>query len=340
MSKKNIVIILLVCLAGLAVIGALVFMGKQQVQPSPRVYKIGAVHAGGSYKNAVDGLKEGLKDFGWAEGKNISFVEVNTGGSTEEAQKAAQKFIQEKVDVIYSVSTPPTKAMKEGTADKGIPIVFNIVGDPIGAGFAKSYREPGGNLTGCSNFSAELSSKRLEIFKEAFAPKPETVLKFVTFYDPTNTFSQLSIKVAREAVVKLGGIKLEEVHVKTADELKNALAALKPGQYDGIFTTPDTIVISKIEMVTGIAAELKIPVMAHEDTLIQRGATITHGANFFDLGKQCSRVVNEVLEGGQPAHIPIEVPLKISLVINLKAAKEIGFNIPSELLAKADLIVQ
>ncbi len=118
MSKKNIAIILLVCLTGLAVIGALVFLGKKQVQPPPRVYKIGAVHSGGSYKNAFDGLKEGLKDFGWEEGKNISFVEVNTGGSTEEAQKAAQKFIQEKFDIIYSVSTPPTKAMAEGTADR------------------------------------------------------------------------------------------------------------------------------------------------------------------------------------------------------------------------------
>ncbi len=340
MPKKIIIIALLVCLAGLAAISAFLFLGKQKVVEPPRVYKIGAVSYGGSYQNAISGLKEGLKDFGWEEGKNISFIIVDAGGKPEEVKKAAQRFIQEKVDVIYSIATPVTKIVAEETLGKGIPIVFNIVGDPIGAGFAESYREPGGNLTGCSNFSAELSSKRLEIFKEAFSPKPEVVLKFVTFYDSTNAFSQLSIKVARETVKNLGGIKLEEVNVKTADELSNALASLNPGQYDGIFTTPDAMVIAKIELVTKRAAELKIPVMAHEDSLILKGATIIYGANFFDLGKQCSYVVNEVLEGGQPAHIPIEVPLKIDLVINLKAAKEIGFNIPQELLAKADLVVK
>ena len=341
MSKKSIIIVLLFCLAGLAIAAAFLFLGKQQ-PPSPpaRVYKIGAVHYGGSYQNAVDGLKEGLKDFGLEEGKNVSFMIVDAGGKPEEVEKAVQKFIQEKVDVIYPIATPVTKIVKKETEGKGIPIVFNVVGDPIGAGFANSYREPGGNLTGCSNFSAELSSKRLEIFKEAFSSKPGTVLKFVTLYDPANTFSQLSIKVSREAVVKLGGIKLEEVNVKTADDLSSALAGLKPGQYDGIFTTPDAMVIGKIEMVTKRAAELKIPVMAHEDTLIQKGATIIYGANFFEMGKLCSRVVNEVLQGGQPAHIPIEVPFKIDLVINLKGAKEIGFNIPQELLAKANLVVE
>ena len=213
----------------------LFFESRTPAKEPARAHRIGVIHLGGAYKDAVDGLRAGLEELGWREGRDYEMSEVDAKGD-QKAVKDAAKLLKEESEIIYAVSTPVTQSVREAVGD-AYPIVFNVVGDPIGAGFAETYSKPGKNLTGCSNLSAELSGKRLEIFKDAFGDRPS--LRFVTFYNPDNSFSAISIRYSRDAVQSLGGIKLDEKLVKTPSELEAALQALPDRTYDGIFNTPD-----------------------------------------------------------------------------------------------------
>jgi len=335
MDKKIVIPIIILVLVGLGIFswlyrGAL-FPEKLKEE---KAYKVAVVLLGGAYQEAVDGMVDEFENLGYIGGENIFYYIKDTQGDQGAIIPATQELLQENPDLFYTVSTPVTTRVWKAVGTE-MPIVFNIVGDPIGAGFAKSFSSSETNLTGCSNLSAGLSGKRLEIFKEAFP----LLKKVVTFYDPTNEFSQLSIVNTREAAPKLG-IEVAEVHVATIDDLNKALAALKLGQYDGIYLTPDAMVISKVELVVERAKELGLPVMGHEESLAEKGVTITYGANFYKLGVQAAPIVYKVLKGEKPQNIPIQGPRELDTVINLRVARESGLTISPQILGKADRVIE
>lgn len=335
MMKKIIIFIAILFFIGLGTFG---WLYREKFFPkSPeedKTYKIAVVLLGGAYSQALNGLKDEMKGLGYLEGKNIFYDVKDTKGDQKAIGQAVEELLKESPNLFYTISTPVTSKVWEIVKDR-LPIVFNIVGDPVGAGLAASLSSSKNNLTGCSNLSAMLSGKRLEIFKEAFPYMKNTV----TFYDPDNKFSQISINNTREAVPKLG-VKVEEVPVKTVDDLAAALAALKPGQYDGIFLTPDAMVISKVELVVARAIELGLPVMGHEETLAEKGVTIIYGADFYQLGVQCAPTVLYVLRGQKPQDIPIQSPKQLYMVINLKTIQESNLIVSPEIMGKADKVIK
>lgn len=335
MSKKITISVIILILIGLGALGWF-YRGKFFPQPSKeeKTYKVAVVLLGGAYHQALNGLKDEMKELGYLEGKDIFYDVKDTQGDQEAIVPATEELLQKNPDLFYAVSTPVTTKVWKVVGDR-LPIVFNIVGDPIGTGFAANFSSSKTNLTGCSNLSAGLSGKRLEVFKEAFPMLKKTV----TFYDPENQFSQISIANTREAVPKVG-TEVKEVQVKTIDDLKTALAALKPGQYDGIFLTPDAMVVSKVELVVVRAKELGLPVMGHEETLAEKGVTITYGADFYKLGVQCASTVLYILKGQKPQDIPIQSPKEIFTVINLKTVQESHLTISPKILGKADKIIK
>jgi putative tryptophan/tyrosine transport system substrate-binding protein len=337
------VILFLVLLATVAAIGTTVVSNGAKLNElsklvsdknlPPKVYTIGVVHTGGAYQQAFDGLKYELAKEGYNEGENVSFIIRDVRGDTAKLPEAINSLLKENPDLIYSISTPVTTKVKE-LASPDIQIVFNAVGDPLGAGFIKSYALPETNLTGCSNISAELSGKRLEIFKEAFP----NINRVVTFYNPENAFSKLSVDNLRPAAIALG-IELKEFEVKNLSDLKDALEIIKPGEYDGIYVVPDAMVVSNIELIIQKSSELKVPSMAHEQTLVEKGISLAYGANFYDLGSQCAPTVVSILSGQKSANIPVITPSKLDIIVNLKQIKEIGMEINSDITTEADKVI-
>lgn len=336
MSKKNIIIpVIILALIGL---GGLGWFYRDKLFPSPskpeRVYKVGVILLGGIYNDSVQGTIDEMKNLGYVSGENIIYDIKDTKGDNEAIAPATEELLRNNPDVIYAIATPVLTRVWKVVGDK-LPIVFNNIGDPVGSKFVKSFASSENNLTGCSVLSSQLSGKRLEVFKESF-PK---IKKVITFYDPANSFSVLATQYTREAAPKLG-IEVTEIHVKTVDDLKKALADIKPGQYEGIFVTPEAFIISKIELVITKAKELGLPVMAHEGTLADKGVTVTYGANFYKLGVQCASTLLYVLKGQKPQDIPIQAPRELEMVVNAKSAQESGFSIPSAVLEKADRVIR
>jgi putative ABC transport system substrate-binding protein len=340
--KKNLAIFILAAFVIIifgAIIYSLKFYDKYERNNSQRIvskkiYKVGIVYAGGVYEQAIVGMEKKLKEEGFIEGDNINYIVKNIEGDMETVNKAVIDIMKENPDLIYTISTPvTTKVWKE--AGKDLPIVFNIVGDPIGAGFAKDYKSSGTNLTGCSNSSAELSGKRLGTFIDAFP----NIKKVVTVYDPNNAFSALSISSTKSAAQILG-VTLTELRIKSINDLDSILASINPGEYDGFYITPDASVVSKIDKVIRRAQELNIPTMGHEGSLAEKGATITYGANFYQLGYQCGSIVIAVLREKEPKGIPIQTPRKLEIVINQKSSHELGLFPSPEVLGRADKILK
>lgn len=337
MSKNKKIVILVIIVALVGLLGLCwfyqdVFFGKLPKREQP--YKVAVVLLGGAYQEAVDGLIDEFENLGYEGGKDILYYIKDTQGDKEAIVLAAEELLEKNPDVFYTVSTPVTTRIREVVGDQ-MPIVFNIVGDPIGANFAKSFSSSETNLTGCSNLSAGLSGKRLEILKEAFP----ILKKVVTFYDPENKFSQLSIANTREAASKLG-VEVVEVNIDSIDDLNKALTDLKPGQYDAIYLTPDAMVISKVDLVVERAKELALPIMGHVESLAEKGVTITYGANFYKLGVQCASTIYRILKGQEPQNIPIQAPREVDTVVNLRAVQEMGLTISPEILGRANRIIR
>ncbi|MFA5871833.1 MAG: ABC transporter substrate-binding protein [Parcubacteria group bacterium] len=336
-------LLFLILLAAIVIISTIIFRNGIKLKglsdlvssksSHSKKYAIGVVLTGGAYQQAFDGLRYQLAKEGYNEGENVSFIIRDVRGDTSKLPEAIQSLLGENPDLIYAISTPVTSEVKK-LASSDIPIVFNAVGDPLGAGFIKSYSRTETNLTGCSNLSAELSGKRLEIFKEAFPG----IDRVVTFYNPENSFSTLSIQNLRPAAMALG-INLREFEVKNTDELRDALAALKTGEYDGIYVVPDAMVVSNIDLVIQKSLELNIPSMAHEQTLMEQGVSLAYGANFYDLGSQCASTVISILSGQKPDNIPVITPSKLDIIVNLKQIKESGREIDSAITTEADKVI-
>lgn len=299
----------------------------------PRVYRVGVVSYGGQHTEAIEGLKEGMRTLGYEEGRHISYLERNAEGSLEKVKTVAQEFIQENVDAVYSITTPISIELQKIIA--GIPVVFNVVSDPVGSGIAKSMLSSGNNFTGCSNYVGQSGGKRVELTR-MLLPKAKTVL---ILYDPTNKFAQGAIVVVRDAA-KIFGFTIVEKFVKSKDEIASTLESLKPGAYDVFFHLGEAKVTGAADKVIAEIIRLSMPSVAHEESFVDKGMLVSYGPSWRVLGRQCAIIMDKVLKGTNPADISIQIPDKFELVINLKTAESLGITIPENVLTTADRIIR
>jgi len=298
-----------------------------------RLYRLGVVYQGGPYAAAIDGMRDGLAELGFAEGRQYVSHVRNVKGDLKAVEAAARELELEKVDVIYSVASSTTKAVKRAT--RSVPIVFYAGTDPVSVGLIANYSKPGGRLTGIHSRFTDLTAKRLELFK-ALLPKLE---RAVTFYNPENSISTQSIKLARQASKRLH-IELLERPVGSVDELHKALRALQPGDADAVFYLADAMIISQEELVIEAASAKRMPTMLAEETSVAKGALASYGVSYYVCGRLAARYMQRILLGANPGDLPIEQIDTPHLVINLKAAKALGLTIPEAVLARADEIVR
>jgi ABC-type uncharacterized transport system substrate-binding protein len=298
-----------------------------------KVPRIGVIMPGGPIGATIDGLRQGLADLSLQEGKHYTLTIKDTQGDAKAAEEAAKNFEQEKVPLIYAITSTVIEAAKGATTN--VPIVFCIGSDPVTAKLVNSFAQPGGRLTGVHYLARDLTAKRLEILKEIL-PKLNRV---VTLYDPKSRVPTEGAKLGRHEAQRLG-LKFIERHVTSVDELRKALQALKPGEADAFFYTADPMVISQAQLIIDTAKAKKIPTMFHEQTLVAQGALASYGQNYYQVGWISAKHVQQVLNGNSPRDLKIETVDNVDLAINLLTAKQLGLTIPAQVLARASKVIK
>ena len=315
-----------ICLASLT----LAFVHPAHAQQAK--YRVGVILEGGPFHAAVDGLKDGLKELGFQEGKDYVLEIRDLKGDRNAAEETAKRLEQGKVDLIYVVGSSVAIPAKRGTSQ--VPIVFAMGSDPVVAGLIESFANPGGRLTGVHYLSTDLTPKRLEILKEML-PKLRRV---VMFYDPSNDVAATNAKAAREAALKLK-IELVENRVASADELQTGFKAFQTQEADAYFYSGDAMVLSQAEFIINTARTKKLPTMFLEPSLVAQGALASYGVSYHEAGRLLAKYVQRVLAGTSPRHLPVDLS-KFGLAVNLRTARELGITIPQSVLFRSDKVIE
>ena len=298
-----------------------------------RVYRVGVILQGGPYVDTVNGLRDGLRELGLEEGKQLVLDIRDTKSNLKAVEAAARSLEAQKVDVIYAVGTSTTLAVKRATTR--VPIVFYAGTDPVGVGLVQSFREPGGRLTGIHGQMTDLTAKRVEILKEMI-PKLRRV---VTFYNPDNPVAQLSLKFAREATRQLK-MELVEHKVTSVEELRAGLDALRPREADAFVLVSDGMVISQTDLVVKVTNAKRLPAILSYSAAVTKGALASYGESNYTLGRFSAKHVQRVLLGADPGTLPVEQLNRPQFVVSLKAAKALGLTIPPSVLLRADQVIE
>jgi putative ABC transport system substrate-binding protein len=296
----------------------------------PKIYKIGILtDAMVPWHSTTNGFRDGLKELGYLEGRNVSFEARAAQGDMARVPGLAAELVQHKPDLILCVSDACRK--ESGP----IPMVFVQVSDPLRLGLVESIARPGGNVTGIANLRAELTAKRLELFKEV-VPSLRRVL--VT-YDPREKDERDSVAVARMAASQLR-LTLLERSVTAMPEIEPGLAELKEGGHDGILIVQSGPNLNIAGRSLEVASSNRIPTMYPASFWSNFGALASYGPDQYSQGRQAARLAHKVLTGTSPREIPVEFPDRIELVINLKTAKRLGLKIPQPTLLHVDRVIE
>src|ERR1700719_5405223 len=309
MSKKLIV----------ALLATLVLVSVHLAQAQQaKVYRVGVIHEGGPFNAVVDGLKDGLRELGFEQGKHYLLEIRDLKGDSKVAEAEARSLERGKVDLIYSVPTSITAAVKRATTE--VPIVFAVGSDPVAAGLVESVARPGGRLTGVHyQQSADLTAKRLEILKEILP----NLHRVVTFYDPSNAAAMAAAKSAREAAQRSDS-EIVERHVASVHELRQGLQALKVQGVDAYFYTSDAMVTGQAPFISDTARAQRLPTMFADPSLAAHGALVGYGVSYHEVGRLSAKYVQRVLTGTSPQNLPVESLSKVALTVNLETARLIG----------------
>jgi len=308
-----------------------------EAQQPKKVPRIGYMTAGflssTSTKEVIEAFRQGLRELGYVEGQNIVIEYRSAGGVADRFPNLAAELVQLKVDVIVVTGTPATQAAKNAT--KTIPIVMKNVTDPVGTGLVASLAHPGGNVTGLSNLYEDLGGKQLELLKEAF-PK---IWHVAILWDPANAANALWLRELKAASSALR-ITLQPVEVHVPDDLEPAFAAIKREGAGAFCALANSLVGSYEARIIDFAAKSRLPAVYPERSFTDAGGLMSYGTNVAELSRRAATFVDKILKGAKPADIPVEQPTKFELVINLRAAKQIGLTIPPNVLAQADKVIK
>jgi putative tryptophan/tyrosine transport system substrate-binding protein len=298
-----------------------------------KVYRVGVIHPGGPYSVVVEGLRDGLRQLGYEDGKQILLEIRDTKSDLKLVEEAARTFERERVNLIYAVTTSVATVVKNVTSQ--IPVVFSVGTDPVGSGLVQSFGKPGGRFTGVQYSTTDLTGKRLEILKEML-PKLSRV---VIIYNPNNRMSVEAAALAREAARQFG-VQLIERQATSVEELRQRVGALKAKEADAYFYISDSMVTSQAQLVIDMATSKKLPTMFAEQNLVAMGGLASYGQNFYETGRLSAKYVQKIMTGAPPGDLRVEIVDKFELVINLKTAKQIGLTIPPNVLARADKVIR
>jgi putative tryptophan/tyrosine transport system substrate-binding protein len=312
---------------GLALVagcGRLPWHGRQ---PPPKVPTVGYISASAP----VEGLRQGLAARGYVEGQNVVLEYRFTDGSEAQTREAAADLVRREVAVIVAAGGGlPVRAAQSATT--AIPIVFTSAGDPVGEGLVASLARPGGNVTGLSTFSPQLSSKRLELLTQAVPG----LRRVAYLWGPGATPPDMrQIQAAAEAL----GLQLQVLEIRDSADLEAAFDAASAEQADAVMMTGARLEQDPARVVS-LAASRRLPAMYPGSRTVHQGGLMSYGANLRDLQRRAATYVDKILKGENPADLPIEQPREFDFVINLQTARALGLTIPPHVLAQATEVIQ
>ena len=304
----------------------------QQPAKIPRIgYLTGATPDGQSAR--IESFRQGLRELGYVEGKNIVIEYRYAEENLNRLATLAAELVRLKVDVIVTGGGPNTRAAKSAT--KTIPIVMAQDSDPVGNGFVASLARPGGNITGLSNLSPEISGKQLELLKEII-PKLSRVAALGTSSNPANAPQLRELELAAGAL----NLKLQYLAVLDPKDIETAFQAATKGRADAVLVLPGPIFNSNRPQIAKLAVKSRLPAIYSHSRYVIDGGLMTYGVNQADLDRRAATYVDKILKGAKPADLPVEQPTKFEFIINLNAAKQIGLTIPPNVLARANRVIK
>ena len=283
--------------------------------------------------NLVDAFREGLRELGYEEGRNIAIEYRWAEGNYDRFPMLAAELIATKVDAIVTAGTPAALAVKSATTT--VPLVMVAVGDPIGTGLVSSLARPGGNLTGLSSIAPDLEGKRLQLLREVL-PALSHVAMFVNSLNPFHVSSMKQARAAAQAM----GIKLQLHDIRKSEDLDGAFAAIRKERPDALLILADRVFLHNRQRMMDFINELRLPNVNAYKELVEVGGLMSYGPSYEDMHKRAAIYVDKILKGTKPADLPIEQPSKFTFIVNLKAAKALGVTVPSQLLGLADQLIE
>jgi putative ABC transport system substrate-binding protein len=307
-----------------------------RAQPAQRLRRIGALmlisEADPRAETYVATFRQRLQELGWVDGRNVVIDIRWAAGESANFRRYAADLAALTPDVVLAAGAPPVIALKEVSST--IPIVFVAVVDPVGSGIAASLSRPGGNATGFLNFEFSIAAKWLELLKE-IAP---AVRHVAVLRDPTNP-TGIGQFAAIQTVVPMG-LELSVIGLQKSDEIERAIEEFAHVSNGGLIVTASQFGANHPDLIAGLAARHKLPVVYPFRYFVASGGLISYGPDFVGQFRQAAGYIDRILKGEKPADLPVQAPVKYELVINLKTAKSLGIEVPPTLLARADEVIE
>jgi putative ABC transport system substrate-binding protein len=304
-----------------------------EAQPLVKVYRIGYLATIPPPAHLWEALLDGLRERGYSEGRNLVFERRFSEGNTERFTAFAAEMVQLKVDCIIAITTPAALAVKHAT--QTMPIVMTTAIDPVGAGLVASLARPGGTVTGNAILYAELSTKRLEFLKEVVPGLARVVVLW-------NAANPANASVWRETQAAAGalGLVLHAQEVRGAQDFTGAFARTAQVHPDALLVLDDALINMHREEIAAFATQEHLPSVFAARESVVAGGLMSYGPSLPALFRRAATYVDKILQGVNPADLPMEQPMKFELVINLKTAKSLGITMPPSLLLLADEVIQ
>jgi putative ABC transport system substrate-binding protein len=315
-----------------AILVAPLAANAQQAAKVPRIGFLGNSTAA-LEANLVGPFREGLRDLGYVEGRNILIEYRWAEGGYERFPALIAELIALKVDVIVTAGTPATLAVKKVTTS--VPLVMIAVGDPVATGIVASLARPGGSITGLSSIAQELEGKRLELLREV-VPNVSHVAVLWNSSSPIQAIQERATRAAAQVL----GMKMLSLGVRTREEIDNAFAAIVRERPGALLVLADRLFLHHRARLMDFAAQHRLPGVHAYRELVEVGGLMSFGPSYAGMHRRAAYFVDRILKGAKPADLPVERPATFELVINLKTAKALGLTIPQSVLLRATEVIQ
>jgi putative ABC transport system substrate-binding protein len=306
-----------------------------EAQQPKKVHRLGYLTGTSLSANSarIEAFRQGMRKLGYMEGENIVIEWRSAEGKGNRLPALAAELVRLKVDIIITGGPTSNRAAKEATSS--IPIVMAFDNDPVSNGFVASLARPGGNMTGLSTLAPEISGKQVELLKE-IVPRLSRVAVLGISTNPGNSQSLKETELAAGGL----GVKLQFVDVRDRKDIETAFGAASNGRADAVLVLAGSIFNSHRSQVVELALKNRLPAIYPYPEFVQDGGLMTYSVSITDLFRRAATYVDKILKGAKPADLPVEQPTKFELLINLKAAKQIGLTIPPNVLARVDRVIK
>jgi putative ABC transport system substrate-binding protein len=306
-----------------------------RAQPGARIPRIGFLSLQSKESDSrLEAFLAGMRELGYVDGKTIVIEWRFTRGKTEPLSAYAAELVQLKPDLIVAVHPQAVEAVRRLTST--IPIVFAVGQDPVGMGFAKSLARPGGNITGHSSMSADMSVKQVELLRSAI-PKCSRV---AVLLNPTNAEGAAVLRDAFEVAARKFSVSVAFVEARSEEEIEKAFIAAKKGRADAVVVAPDGFFFEARALIARSAIQQRLPSLFLQRESVAAGGLLSYGPDGREQYRRTAYYVHRILNGTKPGELPIEQPTKFEMIVNLKTAQALGIKMPQVVLSRADEVIR